>query len=247
MSETTETTVPDYLIKLWKLDFNQQTNKYSPLIIPLIRISVVYKKALNNMQHFHILQTLTGIAYTPNLKFVLKYEILKYLRHIAIKYFTIEYQNDILKSIRQLFNKSFVDSDPMVRQVAFTVYGQVIVEAQHDNLTPDDITDDESLKIELSNFIVKPNTSTKTLHEQMEYLSKLSTYSSKHECLGPQLSASDDDGFESSHSIDIRIKEIIDRMQSDTKELIELNRNNKLKKEFRENIENIRQELMFVK
>lgn len=172
--------------------------------------------------------------------------MLNYLRHIAIKYFTLEYQNDILKLIRQLFNKHFVDPDPIVKEVAFTIYGQVISDAQHENLTADDITDDESLKMELYNFITRNNTSTRTVHEQMEFLAQLSMYSSQHECVEPEISSSHDEGFHSNEIMNVRIKEIIDRMKSDTKELIALHRDNKLTKEFCENIRSVREELLLI-
>lgn len=218
------------------------------MIIRLIRISIAYKYNLNNHQHFHILQTINTIARTDDLKIVLKLEILNYLRHVGIKYFTVEYQNEILKSIRQLFKRYFIDLDPIVKQVAFSIYAQVMAQAQHDAITIDDITDDESLKTELYNFIEMKTTLSKA-DEQMKFTSELSSYWSKHECPGTKVSVNDDDdnGFQRNHLKEIQGKEIIDRIQSDTKLLMALNENYKFRKEFYENIANIIEQLALIK
>lgn len=244
MSQT-NTPVPDYLIELWNLNLDHQPNIYSPLIIPLLRSSIVFQRQLSNRQHFQILRKLTDIAGSPNVTIFLKLEILKYLRHIAIKYFTVEYQNDILKSIRQLFHKSFTDSDVIVKRTAFIVYARVIIEAQHDIL-PDSIAGDESMKMELFNFIKKTKNEAKSRAEQIKFLHELSSYSIRHERAAPTTvsSAEDDDHLQVN---EVRMGEIISRMQSDTKELMELNRKHELTKEFCANIASIRQELSLLK
>lgn len=235
--------VPDYLIELWNLNFSNQPNKYSPLIISLIRIAILYQHKLNNSQHCQILQKLSAIAGSPNVTFLVKLETLNYLRHIAIKYFTVEYQNDILKSIRQLFNKSLIDSDPIVKKAAFIIYARVILEAQHEDIQPDHITGDENVKMELLNFMNKHRTLTKSRDEQIIFLRELSTTSLRHECVEAKIP---DDQSQENGSSEIRVKEIIDRMQSDTKELIELNQKNRLAEEFCKIIEGIRQELALI-
>lgn len=241
----TITTVPEYLIELWKLNFNHQPNKYSSLIIPLIRISIAYHRKLNNSQHSLILQKLTAIAGSTNVTTFLKLEILNYLRHIAGKHFTVEYQNDILKSIRQLFNKSFIDPDPIVKKTSFTYYARVVMEAQHENILLDNVTDDESVKMELFDFIKKKKILMKSRDEQRTFLKELSSPSMRHECA--PVVPSDDDNLQKENLNEIRMKEIIDRIKGDMKELMELNQKQKLTAEICENIASIRRDLDSIK
>lgn len=238
--------VPDYLIELWSLNLNHQPNKYSPLIVALIRISLAYRQKLNNSQHCQILQTLTTIAGSAKVTIVVKLEILNYLLHIAVKYFTVECQSDILKSIRQLFNKSLIDSDPIVKKAAFITYARVIIEAKHEVIQPDQIIDDENVKMELLNFMQNHKTLTKSHDEQMLFLQELSTLSlRRHECVAPERSSTDD-RLQENDSNEVRVKAIIDRMRSDTKELMELSRKHRLTEEFCKNIECIRQDLALI-
>lgn len=246
MSQATETAVPDFLIKLWKLNFNQHTNKYSPLVISLIRITIVYRQTLKNSQHFQILRSLIEITSSPNLQVSVKLEILNYLSHMATRHFTVEYQNDILRSIRQLFNRHFIDSDPVVRGAAFTIYAQVMCQAQHEDITLDQLTDNEALKMELFNFIERNKTMNKTQDERIKFISELSSYSSQHKCVELKLSVNDE-GCRENDTVMIRMKELIDRMQNDTKELIKLNQTKKLTNELSINIANVRKKLALIK
>lgn len=245
-----DTTVPDYVFELWNLNFNHQPNKFAPLIIPLIRISIAYQRQLNNSQHFHILQKLTSIAAAPNVDVLLKLEMLNYLRHIAVKYFTVEHQNDILKSIRLLFNQSFIDADPIVKKAAYIVYVRVIVDVQHEDILPDYITDDETVKREILNFMNKRKIAAKSRGDEMKFSHELSLHSIRHVCAGSKFhstDADDDDRLQEHEANESEMKAIIVRMQSDTNKLTEWNRKHRLTEEFCKNIAWIREELASLK
>ncbi|KAJ6644585.1 hypothetical protein Bhyg_09554, partial [Pseudolycoriella hygida] len=145
----TNNSVPGYLMDLWNLNFNHQLLKFSSLITSLIKISIVHKEQLENNEHRFILQKINSIAGTSNITTVLKIEIITYLSHIAMKYFAVECLQDIEMLIRQLFSKLCVDSDAVVKRIAFTAYAKVVNEAKHDGIGLDHITDDVSLKTEL--------------------------------------------------------------------------------------------------
>lgn len=243
------TTVPDYLFELWNLNFNHQPNKFSPLIIPLIRISIAYQRQLNNSQHFQILQKLTSIAAAPNVSVLLKLEMLNYLRHIAVKYFTVEYQKDILKSIRLLFNKSFIDADLIVKKTAFNVYVRVKDDVQHEDILPDNITDDETVRMEILNFMNKRRTTANRRDEEVKFSQELSLHSIRHVCAGSKFHSTDadddnnDDRLQEHEANESEMREIIARMQNDTKKLMECNQKHRLTEEFCKNIACIREEL----
>lgn len=239
--------VPDNLIELWALNFNCHPNQFSPLIISLIRISIAYQQWLNNGQHLQILRKLTSIAGTPNVSIFLKLEILIYLGHVAVKYFTVECQNDILESIRLLFNKSFIDSDPIVKKAAFIVYRRVIAEAKHEDIFLEHITDDEIVKMELFNFMKKHKTLTKSRDEEIEFLHELSTHSIRHHYGSPKLYSTEADSLPENDSKQLEMRQIIGRIQSETRKLLDLNKNQQLTDEFCKNISSIRQELASLK
>lgn len=172
---------------------------------------------------------------------MLKLETLNYLRHTAIRFFSVEYQNDILTSIRQLFRKSFVDVDAIVKRAAFVTYARVMVDAQHD-IFPDGVADDESVQTELFDFIKMTKRTTKSRDEELKFMQELNSHSILHECAASTAPTDDRLRFDG-----IRMKEIIGRLQSDTKELMELNQRHELTDEFRTNVASIRQELALLK
>lgn len=241
--------VPEYLIKLWKLNFIPQPNKYSSLIITLIRNSISFERNLTNHQSYQILQALIAITDTPNLSSVLKLEILNYTGHISIKYFTIEYQNEIINSICQLFNRSLNDSDPIIKQIAFDAFARVAISVQHDAIVPGCINDNVSLKVELSDFIKKNGCVVKFPDQRQTFLEHLRSYSFQHKCDGtmvePQLSNHDDRNLNDNRNKNI--PEIIKRMHSDANDLIELNKIHKLTKAYRDDILKITDQLVLLK
>lgn len=243
MPQSDTTTVPDYLIELWNLNLNHRPNTYSPLIIPLIRISIAYQRILNNGQHIQILRKLISIVGTPKLTVSIKLEVVQYLRHVAVKYFTVEYQNEILKSIRQLFQKNlFIDPDPIVRNAAFIAYAGVMGAVQHDVIQPDHITDDTNVR--------KQKRSTVSRDEQMKFLQELCTHSIQHECTDDKTSSlpTNDGSLDGRNAAnEVLMKEIIDRMRRDARELMELNQVIRLKDTFCKDISSIQQDLASLK
>lgn len=243
------TNVPDYLVEFWNLNLDHRPNEYAPLIIPLIRITIQYQQGLNSSQHYQILRKLATIVSSPNVTVFVRLEVVHYIRHVAIKYFTVEYQNECLKLIRQIFNKSFVDSDPIVKKTAFLSYAKVMGRLQHENIHPDHITDDPNVKIELVGFINKQTNLTTTRDEQMKFLHELNSHHFQQNFAGRTMVSSNimvSSDENDSNEIK-RMGEIIKQLRSDTKELTELNRKINLSEEFCKDIASIRQELALLK
>lgn len=233
MSPSNVSSPPDYLFQLWSLHLHGSPNKFSSLIAALIRISILYEGNLNNNQHFLILRKLIAIIDTPNVNISIKLEVLQYLRHITTKYFTVEHQNDILSYIRQLFNRSFTDSNPIVKSAAFAVYAGAMNDIKHENIHPDHITDDQNVKIELMDFMKKQGKSIERWNDSIPTRRTMPS----NDC--------DVNGLEPSERI--RMREIVKRIQIDAKELMELNGKVKLTEEMSKDIASICLELASVK
>ncbi|XP_037040457.1 uncharacterized protein LOC119077371 isoform X2 [Bradysia coprophila] len=238
--------VPTYLLELWNLNLIHRPKTYSPLIVTLIRISMAYQRCLNNSQHLQILRKLSAIVNSSSVTIFLQLEVLHYLRHVAINYFSVEHQRDILQLIRQLFNKGFADPDPIVRKAAFIAYVRVFSEANNEDFQLDNVTGDENVKMELFDFMQSRGTNSKRCRAelQIKFLRELGSCSIQHDCnVGVTTSQPNNGSGSDCNSDDIRTKEIIDRMADDAKELIALNRRIRLTDDFCKRIASIRQEL----